>query len=140
MRIRCFSTISPFFKIPERVASFIIPLLKTSESVFPCRSAVRTAIAFSSAERYKATLNIPKACFPWRDTPSVFLGRAINILKPILHTLYHKTQGVHTPKSIGGSPFFLGWRGIPEPSTVHALAARKKKSPLLDDLRYNAMC
>jgi len=36
--------------------------------------------------------------------------------------------------------FFGGWRGIPEPSAVHALAARKKKSPLLDDLRYNAKC
>ena len=36
--------------------------------------------------------------------------------------------------------FFWGWRGTPEPSTVHALAARKKKSPLLNDLRYNAKC
>ena len=36
--------------------------------------------------------------------------------------------------------FFGGWRGIPEPSAVHALTTRKKKSPLLDDLRYNAKC
>jgi len=36
--------------------------------------------------------------------------------------------------------FFWGWRGTPEPSTVHALAARKKKSPLMNDLRYNAKC
>ena len=35
--------------------------------------------------------------------------------------------------------FFCGWRDDPAPSTVHALAARKK-SPLLNDLRYNAKC
>ncbi len=91
MRARNFSATTPFFITPDRVASQTIPFFKTSVSVFPCRSAVKIAIAFSSAERYNDTLNTPGACFPWREPPSTFFCLAIvYLLFPLATILYHK--------------------------------------------------
>ena len=78
MRARNFSATTPFTNTPDRVASHTMPLRRTSERVLPCRSAVRIAIAFSSADRYIATLNASGACFPWREPPSAFLRLPIS--------------------------------------------------------------
>jgi len=51
-----------------------------------------------------------------------------------------KGQNAQQEQVLEVPQFFWGWRGIPELSAVHALTTRKKKSPLLDDLRYNAKC
>lgn len=99
MRLRNFITTLPFSIIPVRVASLTIPLRKMSESVFPCRSAVKIAMAFSSAERYKDTLNTPNACLPWRDSPFDFLGLAICLLPAFVPALYHKVCTHHKEKS-----------------------------------------
>ena len=91
MRARNFSTTTPSFITPQRVASHTMPLRRTSVSVFPCRSAVKMAIAFSSAERYSDTLNTSGACFPWREPPSFFIGLAIVCRQSaVSHVLYHK--------------------------------------------------
>ena len=101
MRTRNFSARTPFTITPARVASLTMPSLRTSERVFPCRSAVKMAIAFSSAERYNDTLNESGACFPWRLQPSDFLGRAMN--SSFCGVLYHKVC-VHRNRAAPTTP------------------------------------
>ena len=97
MRARNFSATTPFTNTPDRVASHTMPLRRTSERVLPCRSAVRIATAFSSADRYIATLNASGACFPWRDSPFVFLGRDICMKKTCPSSQYY-IKDVCTPQ------------------------------------------
>jgi hypothetical protein len=55
------------------------------------------------------------------------------------HYTHYRQQNQQNPP-FGGSPIFLGLAGHPRAERSSRTDDTKKKSPLLDDLRYNAKC